>query len=170
MELHGYKAFDKGLVNRYGKEFKEHGIYTVDGDIRFGNDGNGFHFCKRLEDTLRYFPAMEKEIDIAEVTALGNIVESEDNYYGYYDMFCTDKIRIDRVLEREEIINMFLHNIDFRTIRFVQGFKLTPEELMLFKINYGDREEVLKAISYYQEHDLNAYDRKHKIYLKGMHK
>ena len=161
MELHGYKAFNKGLTNRYGSQFEEGKIYTADGDIRFGNDGNGFHFCQRLEDTLRYFPAKEEEIDIAKVTSLGTVVESEDNYYGYYDMYATSKIRIDKVLSREEIIGMFLNTIDFRVIRFLQGFNLTDEEITLFRIRYADNEDIMDAISYYQEGKTDTYMNKH---------
>lgn len=160
MELQGYKAFNKGLTNRYGMEFKEGETYTVDGSLRFGNDGNGFHFCERLEDTLRYFPAVEKDIDIARVTALGDLVESEDNYYGYYDMYCTDKIRIDKVLEREEIIKMFLNKTEFSVIRFVQGFRLDPEEIELFKLRYGSDENIMNAIAYFQLGDKEVYSRK----------
>ena len=67
MEIRGYKAFNKDMTNRYGVEFKVGSVYEVEGDARFGNDGNGFHFCKRLEDTLRYFDGMGDEIQIAEV-------------------------------------------------------------------------------------------------------
>lgn len=163
MEIHGFKAFNKGLTNRYGMEFKEGETYTVDGSLRFGNDGNGFHFCERLEDTLRYFPAMEEEIDIAKVTALGEIVEAEDNYYGYYDMFCTDKIRIDKKLSREEIIEMYLNMPDYRVIRFIQGFKLSPIEIEMFKLKYGEDENIMKAIAYYQLGDKDVYNRYKRI-------
>ena len=160
MEIHGYKAFNKGLTNRYGKEFKAGETYTIDGPLKFGNNGNGFHFCERLEDTLRYFPAMKEEIDIAQVTALGNLEEYEDNYYGYYDMYCTDKIRIDRVLDREEIIRMFLDENNFRVMRFIQGFKLSPDELELFKLRYETNECVMNTIAYYQEGDEDIYSKK----------
>ena len=159
MEIHGYKAFNKGLTNRYGKEFEVGGIYKIDGPIIFGNEGNGFHFCERLEDTLRYFPAMEEEIEIAEVTSIGNIKKYEDNYYGYYDMYCTDIIRIDRLLEREEIIKMFLNKNNFRVMRFIQGFKLNPNELDLYKLTYESNSCVMKAIAYYQEGDKDVYKR-----------
>ena len=65
--IKGYKAFNKDLTNRYGSEFVEGTTYRVEGELKFGNNGNGFHFCKRLEDTLRYFPGMEEEIDIASI-------------------------------------------------------------------------------------------------------
>ena len=163
MEIHGYKAFNKGLTNRYGKEFEVGETYEISGPLKFGNNGNGFHFCERLEDTLRYFPAMEEEIEIACVTALGNIEEYEDNYYGYYDMYCTDIIRIDRVLEREEIINMFLDKNNFRVMRFIKGFKLTPNELDLYKLTYESNSSVMDAIAYYQEGDKEVYKRKAKL-------
>lgn len=158
MEIQGYKAFNKGLTNRYGMKFNEGEIYSIDGDLRFGNNGNGFHFCKRMEDTLRYFPGMEEEIDIARITSLGNLVESEDDYYGYYDMFCTDKIRIDKKLSREEIIKMYLDMPDYRVIRFIQGFKLSDFEIELFKLRYGDDEKIMKTIAYYQLGDKDVYN------------
>ena len=163
MEIQGYKAFNKGLTNRYGMKFNEGETYTVSGNLRFGNDGNGFHFCKRMEDTLRYFPAMEEEIDIAKVTALGEVVEAEDNYYGYYDMFCTDMIRIDKKLSREEIIKMYLNMPDYRVIRFIQGFKLNPVEVEMFKLRYGEDENIMKAIAYYQLGDKDVYNRYKRI-------
>ena len=54
-EKKGYKAFKKGLVNHFGKEFELNKEYSVSGEIKFGNSGNGYHFAERPEDTLRYF-------------------------------------------------------------------------------------------------------------------
>ena len=162
MEIHGYKTFHKGLKNRYGKQFLEKGIYTTSERLKFGNNGNGFHFCKRLEDTLRFFPAMEEPVDIAKITALGDVVLSEDDYYGYYDMYCTNKIRIDKVMQRDEIIRMYLHLPDDRVIRFIQGFRLNPEEITLFRVRYGENERIQDAISYYQEGIKDVYENKEK--------
>ncbi len=159
MEIHGYKAFYKGLINRYGLSFEEGKTYTVDGDLQFGNEGNGFHFCKRLEDTLRYFPASEEEIDVAEVTSLGDVVEGFDDYYGYYDMYCTNKIRIDKVLSRADIISHFYHLPEHEVLRFIQGFLLTPDEIELFKILFKDNKNILNCIAYYQEKDTEVYQR-----------
>ena len=82
MEIKGYKAFDNGLINRYGKKFEVDKTYTTEGKISFGNDGNGYHFCQNIEDTLRYFDATEGDVVIAEVTATGDIAECEDEYNG----------------------------------------------------------------------------------------
>ena len=47
MGIIGYKAFDKGLINRYGTKFEVGKIYIAEGAIKFGNQGNGFHLCKK---------------------------------------------------------------------------------------------------------------------------
>lgn len=164
--IKGYKAFHKDMKNRYGKEFIEGETYSVEGPIEFGNNGNGFHFCRRLEDTLRYVPAMEEEIDLAEVTAFGELVERTDEYYGYYDLYASRSIRIDKVLSRKEIIEMFLDNDPNRVIRFVSGYKLTPEEIEIFKLNYSNEKRVIKALQYYQENNKEAYKIKEKTKVK----
>lgn len=164
--IKGYKAFHKDMKNRYGMEFIEGEIYSVEGPIEFGNNGNGFHFCKRLEDTLRYVPAMEEEVCIAEVTAFGDLAERVDEYYGYYDLYASRFIRIDKILERDEIIEMFLNKDPERVIRFISGYKLTPEEIELFKLKYCNEKRVLKALSYYQENDKEVYMVKEKTKVK----
>lgn len=162
----GYKAFYNNMQNRYGMDFEEGQTYSVEGPLKFGVQGNGFHYARRLEDTLRYFPAMEEKIRIAEVTSLGEQVEYNDEYYGYYDLFATKTIRIDKFLTREEIVDMYLvMDNDDRVIRFVAGFKLTPDEIELFKLRFGDRLRVMQALSYYQEQDKDIYNRQ-KIKVK----
>ena len=94
--IRGYKAFNADLTNRYGIPFEEGKKYSVNGHAVFGNHGNGFHFCERLEDTLRYSDALKEDVIITKVTALGNVIEFSDEYYGYFDLYVTDKIRIDK--------------------------------------------------------------------------
>ena len=169
MVINGYKAFHKGMKNRFDIEYKEHHVYTVDGPLTFGNTGNGIHFCKRLEDTLRYVPAMEEEVDIAKVTSLGEVVERDDEYNGYYDMYSARKLLIDRKLERDEIIEIFLNMPSHRVERFVQLFMLTKEEIELFKNRYANDKRVLNAIAYYQEGDTSIYERQYnKQYTKTL--
>ena len=98
MEIRGYKAFNKDMTNRYGVEFKVGSVYEVEGDARFGNDGNGFHFCKRLEDTLRYFDAMNFDVSICEIVGNGKSVSFSDEYNGYYDLYCVEKMEILKLL------------------------------------------------------------------------
>ncbi len=88
--IEGYKVFNKGLVNNYGMSFEEKHEYKVDKEkqeIKYGLDGYGFHFVKRLEDGLRYFDSFNEDVDIARVVALGKVKEFSDDYYGYYDLY-----------------------------------------------------------------------------------
>ena len=172
MEIKGYKTFNKDMTNRYGERFEVGGTYATppDEEIKFGNDGNGFHFCERLEDTYRYFPALDEEVTSTEVTGSGTIVDYDDEYYGYYDMHASSIITIDRVLTREEIIDMYLDPKcpEHRVLRFLGSFRLTQEEIQKFldlgktglisKTRYNNMYEV---ILYYQYGDTEVYNRKH---------
>lgn len=164
--IKGYKAFNKDMENRYGKKFVEGETYSIEGPIEFGNNGNGFHFCKRLEDTLRYVSAMEEEVKIAEITGFGELVERTDEYYDYYEMYVTRTIRIDKILSRQEILEMFFDNIPDRVIRFVSSYKLTPEEIEIFKLKYYNEKRIIKALQYYQEDNKEVYNIKEKLKVK----
>ena len=161
VNITGYKAFDEDRKNRYGNPFEEGKIYQVDGCPVFGVMGVGYHFCERLEDTLRFFDGMNKPIEIAKVTSLGDYVTRDDEYYGYYDMYCTKKIRIDRFLTRDEIIKMFLEHPErqneFRVCRFLQGYRLTEREKQMFRLAYVSNDRIQKTISYYQDGDKDVY-------------
>ena len=158
MIVKGYKAFNKDLTNRYGKQFEEGKTYEENGELKYGTNGCGIHFCKRLEDTIRYFNPYN--IKIAEVTALGDVISTFDNYNDYYDLCVTNKIRIDKVLTREEIVDKFKNNSYHSVTRFLSQFPLLQEEINYFKEKYKDNEEILDIISYYQENDKEVYKRK----------
>ena len=151
--IKGYKCFNKNLINRYGMSFEVGMTYSVDGDIRFGNNGNGFHMCTNLEDTLRYFDGFNLKL----CPNCNSELLFEDNYYGYYDMYSVEKIKIIKRLSREEIINIILSSYEFKVIRFIQGYKLLPQELELFKIKFANNTSIMNAISYYQEGNLDIY-------------
>lgn len=168
MEIRGYKAFDKNMNNRYGQHFEEGETYSVSGDISYGNNGNGIHFCERLEDTLRYFDAMNGEVTIAEVIGSGDIVESFDDYYGYYNMYSAQELKVVRALSRFEIVSPYLAmtNIE-RVKRFVQGYRLTSVEKAIFEASYQGMSDVLKTIAYYQDGKKDAFSQERgKVYLK----
>ena len=154
MAIKGYKAFNEDMTNRYGEFFEEGKIYSVPFDPVFGVQGKGFHFCERLEDTLRFFPGMDENIHIAQVTCLGSYVKRNDEFY---DMYSTNKIRIDHILSRKEIIEMCLKMPTPRLIRFIQGFRLTQEEIDFIRSVFGREVAIEKALSYYQEGDKNAF-------------
>lgn len=130
-EIYGFKAFDKGLINRYGQKFMVGKTYSVSKLIKWGNKGHGFHFCTHLEDCLRYVNAKE-EIDIAYIRGFGHIEKHDDDYYGYYDMYVAEKMEILGVLSRNEILDIMLSRPKQAQIRFMRDFKLTEEERTLF--------------------------------------
>ena len=139
----GYKAFNKDLANRYGDKFEVGKVYHADGEIKWGNNGNGFHLCTYLEDCFRY---VDPNISlITEVIGFGKIKKYDDDYYGYYDMYVCENLRVVRVISREEIISMMLNTYDDRKDRFIRDFNLTLDELKLFEgvdeygSNYSER-------------------------------
>ena len=60
--LLGFKCFNKGLVNNYNKSFRINEIYHINNKINYGINGNGFHMCTNLEDTLRYYDTFNKNV------------------------------------------------------------------------------------------------------------
>ena len=132
--------------------------YKLDGEVKWSQ--NGFHFCKRPEDTLRNFDDFNNELEIALIQASGNIIGYDDEYYGYYDMFASSEYKIIRVMSREEIVREVLTSKNiFRQKRLLERMRLTEEQLKLFK---GLIEELDDVISYYQYHDTEVYQRKYK--------
>lgn len=163
--MKGYKAFYKGLINKNGFQFEEGKTYSIGGKVEYGEKGNGYHFCKRLEDTLRYF-SEEEDIEFAEVTSLGELAEYHDHYFGFFNMYCTNKLRIDRVLTREEVINMFLEMNGYRNERlnrFLSLFPLTSEEIILFKNKFKDEKDIIDIIFYYQENNKDIPEKQYSI-------
>ncbi len=154
--FYGYKCFNKGLINRYSNKFEVGKEYHCDGVIQFGNEGNGFHVCKRLEDTLRYFDAMNKEVDLTKVRCHGLFDTYEDNYNDYFDMYAYEYMEIIKILTREEIIEYGLQLNELAVKRFLSLYKLKEEEIELFKEKYNNR-SVLDTISYYQEGNKDTY-------------
>ncbi len=163
----GYKCFDKGLTNRYGKKFEINKLYHCPGEIKFGNHGNGFHMCARLEDTLKFFDCKNSEVDIAKVTCFGEYDEIpatyESEYAGDYDMYAYEYMIIDKILTREEIIEYILSTYPERVNRFLMHFKLTEDEKELFYTAYKDNVVVLQYLDYYQNNDKDAFKKRRVI-------
>lgn len=127
----GYKAFNKDFTNRYGNKFEMDKIYHTDGEIKWGNNGNGFHLCTHAEDCYRYVDP-DNSI-MTEVIGFGNIQKYDDEYYGYYDMYVCEYLHIIKIISREELIEMMLHTCKERRDRFIRDFNLTEEEFKLFE-------------------------------------
>lgn len=159
MSVIGYKCFNKDLTNRYGEKFSVGKVYVAKGAIKFGNNGNGFHLCKNIEDTFRYFDAMKNQISICKVKGSGKIEKFDDDYYGYNDMYAVEQLEILKNLSYDEIINIGLNLDTLRAERFVSGIKLNNEDIQKFKDKFKNDIRVLNAIAYYQEGDLEVYSR-----------
>ncbi len=155
MEVVGYKVFNKDLTNRYGKKFEVGKIYIAPGIIKFGNSGNGFHLCRNIEDTFRYFDP--KNNTVCKVIGSGEMDKGEDNYNGFYEMYAVERLKILKQLSRLEIIEEGLKLNEIRAERFVSLFPLTEKEIMLFKEQFKKYISVLDAIAYYQEKDEKIY-------------
>lgn len=153
----GYKCFNDDLTNRYGTKFEVGKTYHANGDIKFGNDGNGFHMCKNIEDTLRYFDAFNDNIRICLVYGFGEFNEYDDEYNGYYDMYSYEYLTILKELSREEIINYALNICEYRLKRFISLYKLNIDEIELFKSKFYNNDNILKCIKYYQENNEDVY-------------
>ncbi len=168
-QIEGYKALDGKNCNQYGQQFEEGKWYHRDGDISFGVHGNGYHFCQNFEDTFRYFPTIPikgsifepyEEVHLAKVIGSGYIVESFDDYYGYYGLYSAQDLWVEHILTREEIIALArkLGRDSERLERFVSSFLLTEEEIELFK---RKGRLISNAIQHYQR-DLNLnYQKEH---------
>ena len=149
--IQGFKSFNLDKTNYFGKKFIEGFKYHCNGDIKFGPHGNGFHFTKNLEDTIRYSgnpgKGAVRDVLIASVIGSGTIVTGFDDYNEYYDMYSCSDIEIIKFLSREEVIEYALNLSELRMSRFVSLYKLTLEEIELFK---NKNCMVDKAIKYYQ--------------------
>ena len=131
MFIIGYKALNEDFTNRYGTKYEIGTIYQALGEVKWGNNGNGFHLCTHIEDCYRYVDANDSIM--TEVIGFGNMKKYDDEYYGYYDMYVCEYMRIIRVISREEIINMMLNTYAERKNRFIRDFNLTEDELKLFE-------------------------------------
>ena len=146
--LNCYKCFNSELESQYGDKFYPNVIYHTDGKIKFQQ--NGFHMCANLEDTLRYFDSFNNQIIIANVIGFGNYDKYDDYYNEYFDMFATEYMMIEHVLEREEITSYALKLSDTRLKRFLSLYKLNEFELELFKRKYYKDNFIMPTIEYYQ--------------------
>lgn len=157
MEKIGYKCFNEDMTNRYGKKMEVGKIYTTKGEIKFGNSNHGFHFCKNIEDTIRYFNPKEETVCICLVRGFGTISEGFDDYNGYYDMYASENIEIIKKLSREEVIAIGLSLYPERVCRFVSQFKLYDDEIEMFKEKFKNSRIVLQSIDYYQLGNKEAF-------------
>lgn len=147
--LEGYKSFNKDHINSYGKRFEEDKIYE---------SKDGFYFSTNFEDTLRYFDGHNEDISVAKVLSLKSekkIIKLEDEYYGYYDNYITNYLKIIKFLDRNDIYHIICKSInDIDKInRIIQGLKLTNEEIewILKNVDKYYYNSIEKSINFYQK-------------------
>lgn len=146
--MNGYKVLDKGLINQYGFKYEIGKTYYLNGKLKYRT--NGFHFCKRVEDTFRFISSRDAEIDVVEIEASGNIEEYEDDYYGFYDMYASDIFKIKRIIDREEYIDMIINSNTYdRVKRLIQLLKLNKSEIIKIRNKYNNTLDFY--IDYYQD-------------------
>ena len=120
---------------------------------------NGFHFCKRPEDTLKFIESPEAEIDMVEVEGSGEIVEYEDEYYDFYDMYASSIMTIIRLVPREEYIKSIIDSGNyFRVKRLIELLKLEKSEIDLIREKYKSQLDF--TINYYQNEEYYLSRRK----------
>ena len=156
----GFKAFNSDCTNRYGMKFLENIEYSFDGQLQYGSSNNGFHFCENLEDSFRFFNSFEDDIVIGKIIADDKIVSKDDNFYGYYGLCVTNKIKVLKFMSREEVINYGLSLVGERLYRFIRGYKLTAGEIKILQDKFKDDYMAITNIEYYQLNDKEAFIKK----------
>lgn len=169
MEIRGYKSFNIDFTNINGKKFKQGLTYKISGRPVFGPQGNGYHFAKRFEDTIRYSDLDSsktlRDVVIAEVIGSGQIDEGSDEYNGYYDLFSATELTVTKYLTREEVIALAQQLPFYRLQRFITLYRLDPNEILLFE---GLDSSLDVYIDYYQRNNKDAFTKKSKEYIKSM--
>ena len=91
--MKGYKVFKSDWTCR-GKQYSCPGVFEQEGKLELCK--NGIHFCKELLKCFDYYNFEGCGIHVAEVEAIGEIIEDERKC-------CTNKLKIIRELTWEEI-------------------------------------------------------------------
>ena len=144
--MRGYKVLDRGLINQYGVPYELGKKYYLIGELVWSK--NGFHFCERPEDTLKFIEYFDSDIDMTEVECTGDIITRDDEYYGFYDMHASTEMIIKRIIPREEYFKEIIDsNNPFRVQRLASLIKLEPEEIMIILERYP---ELKHTIDFYQ--------------------
>lgn len=155
--MYGYKVFLKGLKDSFGVHHEIGKTYKIDGEVKWSK--NGYHFCKRPEDTLRNFDDFNQDLEIALIEASGKIREYDDEYYGYYDMYVAEEYKILKIVPKEEIVDSIINSGNhFRQLRIAERMKLTDEQARRLM---GITEEIDCAIRYHQYNEKDAYEKKY---------
>ncbi len=101
-----YKGFDVTENNELiciDKIYKVGKTSSVSGELQICK--NGIHFCWNLNDVHDYYNIKEKVV--CEIEVLGDVINAND-----MKKSCTDKIKVLRILTKEEIFKMSNSGVD----------------------------------------------------------
>lgn len=159
-EYVGYKAFNADRTNRYGMKFEEGKTYHTDGEIKSGNDGNGFHMSLKIANVFRYFDS--DNIVVAKVTGFGECDYLEATSFGrfdYDDMYSCEYMRIDKFMSREEVVDTILNENANEVCKFLISFKANVEELERIYDKFSNDKMVINTMLYYRLGYKDIYDK-----------
>ena len=161
-EIIGYKAFKSDLTNKYGFKFEVGVEYKESKDLKFGINGGGFHFASCLADTFRYFNPKYNPV-YCKIVGSGNFIKVSNYAYDSKDMYVSEKIKITKILTRDEILEYALTS-DLDTLnKMLMLYSFNKEELELIKRYCLEQEkEYLKSIQIldmYQTGDIKTFKR-----------
>ena len=136
-EVIAYKAFfegKNGLSNNLdGVVYNIGEIYTTNDPLQYMK--GGFHMCEKLEDCFKFLRPSEAGVELALVRGFGNMygfdagLRSYDDTLGY--IYICEKMQIQKVYTREEIIKMALEMHEARLKEFLGAYPLTPDEISI---------------------------------------
>lgn len=112
--------------------------------------------CSNFEDCFRYIDS-DKSI-MAEVIGYGDMKEYDDEYYGYFNMYVAEFLKVVRLVTRDELINMAKMLPEERLVRFIQTFKMSDDETDKVLENSKGKVKVLKAVQYYHFGNKHIYE------------
>ncbi len=117
-----YKCINLDMTNQYGIKYDLNTWYINDNPI--------FYFATNFEDCFRFYDSDDSYL--CEIEVDGIVTTFDDEYNGNYDLGKASKFKINKVLNREEIIDLAI-NLQFnRKKNFIKTFHLHEEELDYF--------------------------------------
>ena len=155
------------------KENKENNVflnrYTYDKDVKVGDElvfKDGVLVCNNTEDTLRSITSENwNNLQFLYTGIIGDAKSVDSDYYNS-DVYYTKKIKVLKILTKEDIFKKIRENVNnnvsYSFSRYIKAIKLSNEEnnilinMILANLS-GDFNGLLAPIAYYQYKDLDAF-------------
>ncbi len=135
----------KGYVSFVDKEVKENEIIKKPNIIVYGT----------IADSLR-FVGKDDNAKVALVTVIGEYENFDSEYYGYFNMTKTDAIKIEKVYDYKEVVDIMKKESNEEQLeRFIRSYILTEND----KAFFGSKGlKTWKDIKYYQDNVHDVYE------------